>query len=214
MSINTGGLPTLYSHGQPVTYSVLGNVLTASVGATTVFTLTVNANGSWAFDLRDQLDHVAGGGENAALRTSANGSTSVSSIDFSSIITATDADGDTVTGAAQGAFTITVQDDVPVQNTGATPVSATVEEDGMSVATGDLSEGNKQGGDTDADDETSGAPGSLSGLFSAGADEPLAFGVSINTGGLPTLYSHGQPVTYSVLGNVLTASSGRRRCSR
>ena len=35
----------------------------------------------------------------------------VPSIDFSSILTATDADGDTVTGAAQGAFTITVQDD-------------------------------------------------------------------------------------------------------
>ena len=86
------------------------------------------------FDLKDQLDHVAGGGENTALRTSANGSTSVSSIDFSSIITATDADGDTVAGAAQGAFTIAVQDDAPITRADRDSVT----EDGITIVTGNV----------------------------------------------------------------------------
>ena len=108
----------LYSHGQPVTYSVndAGSVLTATGVGGVVFTLTVNPDGSWAFDLDDQLDHVDDGAnsENHALRTSADGSTSVSSIDFSSIIVATDFDGDSLDGLAPGSFAIAVQDDVPV----------------------------------------------------------------------------------------------------
>ena len=61
-----------------------------------MFTLTVNANGSWTFDLQDQLDHVDNGlnDENLLLRTAVDGSTSVPSIDFSSIVVATDRDGD------------------------------------------------------------------------------------------------------------------------
>ncbi|HBG17972.1 MAG TPA: hypothetical protein DDY32_01450, partial [Desulfobulbaceae bacterium] len=35
------------------------------------------------------------------------------SIDFSSVITATDADGDTTTGAAPNSFRVEVQDDIP-----------------------------------------------------------------------------------------------------
>jgi len=118
VSIDTANLPTLYSHGVAVTYSVVGNTLTASTAAGTVFTLTVNANGTWSFDLQDQLDHVAGDGENHALRTSADGSTSVSAIDFSSAIVVTDADGDALNGLRPGSFTISVQDDVPVIGAG------------------------------------------------------------------------------------------------
>ena len=87
-------------------------MLTASAGERVVFTLTVNANGSWSFDLQDQLDHVPGGGENAALQLAGGGS--IASIDFSKVLTGTDYDGDTVTGAASGSFTITVQDDIPL----------------------------------------------------------------------------------------------------
>ena len=76
----------------------------------------------------------------------------------------------------------------------------------MSLATGDQSEGNKEAGDGNADDEAAGPSGSLTGLFDAGADEPLAFSVSPTTGGLPTLFSHGVAVTYAVVGNVLTAT--------
>src|SRR6185436_6641377 len=92
-----------------------------------------NANGSWAFDLRDQLDHVDDGTNSENLQLQTVGGGSVSSIDFSSILTATDVDGDTVAGAAQGAFTIAVQDDIPVQNANNT-VGGTVEEDDLSNA--------------------------------------------------------------------------------
>src|SRR4029079_3496873 len=113
-----GSLPHLYSHGIQLDYSVdpLTDTLTAKAGAITVFTLGVNPDGSWSFDLQDQLDHVAGNGENFALRTSADGSTSTPAIDFSSIVVATDADGDSVSGLNSGSFTIAVQDDVPTQD--------------------------------------------------------------------------------------------------
>jgi T1SS-143 domain-containing protein len=109
-------LPTLYSGGQPVVYSSNGTTLTATNSAgQVVFTLTVNANGSWNFDLDGQLDHVddALNAENSDLRTNASGSTSTPSIDFSSIVVATDADGDSITGLAPGRFQISVQDDIP-----------------------------------------------------------------------------------------------------
>src|SRR6185503_12822718 len=213
ISSDTSGLPALLSKGDVVTYSVLGNVLTATAGGRVVFTLTVNANGSWTFDLEDQLDHVDNGlnDENVALKL--NGGGSINAIDFSSIIVGIDADGDEIKGAASGSFKITVEDDVPVPNASATPVAATVEEDGLSTASGDigdLSEGNRQGGDTTADDEASGASGSLTSLFKVGADETLSIGISTDTSGLPALLSKGDVVTYSVLGNVLTATAGGR----
>ena len=67
----------------------------------------------------------------------AAGTTSVNAIDFSKVITATDKDGDTVIGAAAGKFTVAVQDDVPIANPGAIPVTASVEEDGMAGAATD-----------------------------------------------------------------------------
>ena len=128
-----------------------------------MFTLVVNANGTWTFDLDDQLDHVDNGlnDENLLLRTSLDDVVGVPSIDFSSIVVATDRDGDEITLNA-GSFTIAVQDDIPVQN--AVTVAATVQEDGLNAAVdeppggrhgNDLSTGNKEGGETDAADETS-----------------------------------------------------------
>ncbi|HBG17971.1 MAG TPA: hypothetical protein DDY32_01445, partial [Desulfobulbaceae bacterium] len=111
ISSNLGSLPTLYSGGTALTYGVTGNTLTASAGAETIFTFTVDPDGSWTFDLDGQLDHVAGNGENFELRTG-DGSEETSSIDLSSIIVATDADGDELT-ANTGAFVVNVQDDVP-----------------------------------------------------------------------------------------------------
>ena len=75
------------SHGEAVAYAVAGNVLTASAGERVVFTLTVATDGSWSFDLKDQLDHVLGGGENAAMPLVGGGS--VASIDFSKVLTGT-----------------------------------------------------------------------------------------------------------------------------
>ena len=70
MSSDTSGLPKLMAGGTQVSYSVAGNVLTASAGGETVFTLTVAADGSFSFELFRQLDHVDDGtnSANAALR--------------------------------------------------------------------------------------------------------------------------------------------------
>lgn len=78
-------------------------------GDRVVFKLTLNSNGSYSFELIDQLDHVKpaeGADENFALQP-AN-----SEIDFGSVITVTDYDGDSI--SLKGAFTIQVRDDVPV----------------------------------------------------------------------------------------------------
>jgi hypothetical protein len=105
------GLPRVLSRGDEVSYIVAGNTVTGVAAGREVFTLTVQPDGSWAFDLRDQLDHVEGAGENTMLRTVGGGR--VAGIDLSGLITATDHDGDSVT-ALSGAFVIGVQDDVPV----------------------------------------------------------------------------------------------------
>jgi len=109
------GLPRLLSQGEEVSYVLTGSTVTAVAGAgegqREVFTFTVNADGSWSFDLKDQLDHAPGGGENTLLRTADGGT--VGGIDLGRFVTGTDADGDTV-AAAGGAFVIRVQDDVPV----------------------------------------------------------------------------------------------------
>ena len=168
------------------------DTLTATAGGAHGVHLVVNADGSWTFDLDDQLDHVDDGRTPRTWRCSLVGGGSVNAIDFSSMIVATDADGDEVPGAASGSFTVAVQDDIPVQVTTPTPVAATVEEDGMDAAVVapeglngiDLSTGNKEVGDTNADDEASGGLGSLSGLFSVGADEPLTISLSTTTSGI------------------------------
>ncbi|EEF78797.1 retention module-containing protein [Methylophaga thiooxydans] len=127
LQADTSGLPTLYSNGEAVSYSVDGNVLTAMAGGTIIFTLTVNADGSWAFDLDDQLDHVDTDSDTTTDLVTGPGS-SVGSIDFSSIITASveDFDGDvaTLNGLNAGLFTISVQNDVPVANN-ETPIALT-----------------------------------------------------------------------------------------
>ncbi len=133
-----------------------------------------------------------------------------------SIIAATDADGDTVLGAAPGAFVISVQDDIPVQQQsseeeGPGSIAAFVREDGLSTATGDAgdqSEGNRSGGETTASDQASSSVfNNLNALFAPGADEELTFGLLSDTSGLPTLFSNGDTVTYSVAGGVLTATA-------
>jgi T1SS-143 domain-containing protein len=237
LSSVTTSLPTLFSKGDAVTYAVtdsgdadvLLDTLTATAGGRTVFTLQVNPDGSWAFDLDDQLDHVDDdlNTENTALRTNLAGTTSVGSIDFSSMIQVTDFDGDTVAPLLAGDFAITVQDDIPVRAANPQAVTATVEEDGMSSAVtpeagglngDDQSLGNPGAGDTLADDQASGTVGSLTALMSVGADEPPTISLSSVTTSLPTLFSKGDAVTYAVtdsgdpdsLLDTLTATAGGR----
>src|SRR4029079_11446312 len=215
-------LPQLLSQGVAVTYAVngAGDTLTASAGGREVFTLKVNADGSWAFDLKDQLDHVAGNGENTAARTVGAGS--VGTIDLSGMIVVTDADGDSVRNLlTAGDFSITVQDDIPVRTNvlGAT-VTATVEEDDMTGVAGcDFQIGTNEDASVNKN-EASGTTVSLTNLFLSGADEPAKVSLSLDAvdiGVLPKLLSNGVAVTYAVtdtnadtLADTLTASAGGR----
>jgi T1SS-143 domain-containing protein len=193
ISGETGDMPVLWSKGEMVTYSVSVDdngspgdpsddvhTLTGTAGGRTVFTLTVNGDGSWAFDLDDQLDHVDDdtNTENFALIEGAGQASSVDFIDFSSVVTATDADGDSAPTLPVDSFTISVQDDIPVlagpddsTQDGLPTASAYVDEDELAVADGDLSDGITDGdGDVDEDDISG-----LSALVSPGADEDVTF---------------------------------------
>ena len=219
-------LPALLSKGDDVSYSVnpAGTVLTATAGGRTVFTLTVNADGSWSFDLEDQLDHVDGAGDASTdLKNSAGGSFDY--LDFTGVVTIKDADNDTeLLGVyGDGLFTVTVENDVPGVEPDPDPssINGTVHEDAL-------------GNDGDSDDQSTGieeddpnqveriseggAGDPLTNLNSivAGADEPYSFGLtgtqSLLDAASSGLQSKGDDVSYSVnpAGTVLTATAGGR----
>ena len=200
----TSSLPTLFSKGDAVSYQVTGgNTLTATAAGRTVFTLTVNSDGSWSFDLDDQLDHTAASGDAGLnLRTNAAGSTSTPSIDFSSLIVATDFDGDKVIGAATGSFRIAVENDAPINN--AAPVTGAVDEDSLNNFVPATQFGST--GNLDATNVGTVATGSLATLVTVGADEPAAFSLSGTFSGLTSqaLASKGAALSYAVSGNTLT----------
>ena len=93
----TGGV--LSSNGFPVNVALNGNTYTGTANGVTVFTLQVNANGSYTFTQFEQLDHSDTNNTNEAIQ-----------LNFT--VTGTDSDGDTDTGT----ITITVLDDAPVAN--------------------------------------------------------------------------------------------------
>ena len=127
----------------------------------------------------------------------------VGAIDFSSIILATDADGDTVKVLLPGDFTVAVRDDVPASVEADFRYSARRR---AVVGRGRSTEGNRENGESLSSDEASGAPGSLIAGVLPGADEPLTFSLT-SPGTLPTLFSHGEQVNYQLVGNTLTAST-------
>ncbi len=109
----------LTSKGGTLSYAMIGDALVAYVnvaggagigwGDRPVFSLTLDhATGAFTYQQYDQLDHVAGNGENTALKS---GSGSIAAIDFGAVIQATDGDGDHV--GLGGKFSITITDDVP-----------------------------------------------------------------------------------------------------
>ena len=147
----------------------------------TVRTIAFNeATGQYEITQNARILHPAGGEENDLV--------------FVLTVTVTDADGDTATGT----ITITYDDDTP--GTTQAQVGGTVDEDGVPAGI--------PGGTDDVAGEVTVVNGSVVGLFSPGADGPLTYGLSGNTGGLPALTSHGVAVTYAVAGNTLTASAG------
>ncbi|MDO9353240.1 MAG: DUF5801 repeats-in-toxin domain-containing protein, partial [Solirubrobacteraceae bacterium] len=108
----------LSSKGGALSYVILGDTVLAYVdngngsyssADRPVFALQLNdSTGAFSFQLYDQLDHVAGNGQNTALRTSTG---SIAGIDLGAIIDATDGDGDRVD--LDGRLIVTVTDDVP-----------------------------------------------------------------------------------------------------
>jgi T1SS-143 domain-containing protein len=95
-SVTTGGLKS-GGVAVVVTYDATTKTYTGKAGTVTVFTLTVNANGTYSFTLNKPLDHADGSNPNDSI-----------ALNFG--VTGTDADGDTDTGT----ITINVVDDAPV----------------------------------------------------------------------------------------------------
>ncbi|MBL8713015.1 MAG: VWA domain-containing protein [Alphaproteobacteria bacterium] len=89
----------LTSEGRPVTVTLTGNTYTGTANGVTIFTLTVNADGSYKFDLKGTLDHPDASNPDDAIR-----------LNFG--VTARDSDGDTDSAT----LTINVKDDGPVAN--------------------------------------------------------------------------------------------------
>ncbi len=87
----------LTSNGVPVVVTLQGNTYIGKAGATTVFTLQVNADGTYQFQLSDNLDHA-----------NAQDPNDVINLVFG--VKATDSDND----VANGTITIGVRDDAPI----------------------------------------------------------------------------------------------------
>ncbi|MDL2405814.1 VCBS domain-containing protein [Rhizobium calliandrae] len=123
----------LTSGGEALSYAVVNNVIIGYVDSDhhsgynplldrPVLSLSLSGNGNFTFQQYDQLDNVAGPGND--LRS---GNGSISAIDFGSVIQATDGDGDSVT--LTGALKVTIVDDTPKVDLALTG-SITIDESG------------------------------------------------------------------------------------
>jgi Domain of unknown function (DUF5801)/Bacterial Ig domain len=181
LSSNTSGLPVLLAHGHVVSYSVAGNVLTASADGQMLFTLSLGAGGSWSFELLSQIDHVDDGtnSANTALRLAGGGS--VNSIDFSSIILA---DGKPL---GSGSFSVTVIDATP-----------SVSGNGLVQLDDDALAGGNAGGTGD-DPDAANTSGVLAHSYGADGSGSIAF----LTSGAPSGF------TYELSGSDLLVKQGK-----
>jgi T1SS-143 domain-containing protein len=220
----------LTSKGGVLSFDLIGDTLYAFVNAgepgvvynagpdRLVFTLTVEANGEYAFKLFDQLDHDLGKGQNTDLQDKIEGD--VRDIDFGQIIKASDFDGDSV--SLEGYFSVTIRDDVPELVRGASE-DRTVDEDDISTI-GDRFPGESLGtspNDGNADGSFTGSQGnnqpgpafiagSLASLVKSGADESLTFSFingDVARGMLESLglSSKGAELSYEIRNGVLYA---------
>ncbi|SFW43728.1 T1SS-143 domain-containing protein/type I secretion C-terminal target domain (VC_A0849 subclass) [Pseudomonas sp. NFACC19-2] len=198
LGLKSGGVALVYS------VSVDGSTLTATAGVKPIFTLTVDADGSYEFLLQGPLDHPEKDGDDGETLGASN-----LVLDFSGVLIATDGDGDPIAGGiSAGSFVIDVEDDVPILAgaPGERPtVVGLVHEDA-------LDNGNAEGGQTLT---VEGGPGTLDALVHFGADGRGGFHLSKELGALADLEalgltSGGVPVTYSVSddGTTLEAMAG------
>ena len=111
-NVQTIGNVNVLSQGVAVKYASLGaNIIIGFADSNgdgvkqgaerEVFRLTENPDGSFKFDLKDQLDHLSGLGESAVLR-----------LDLTGLFNATDADGDAVT-LNPDSIVVDFENDVP-----------------------------------------------------------------------------------------------------
>ena len=105
---------TLSSNGSPVTVTLTGNTFTGTTaGGTTVFTMTINPDGTYAFELLEPLDHA-----------DVNDPADIINLTFP--FTATDGTGD----QTPGTVTVNVTDGVPTSST----FQDTSDDDALNVA--------------------------------------------------------------------------------
>ncbi|MGF0337696.1 retention module-containing protein [Ectopseudomonas toyotomiensis] len=217
------GAQGLTSGGEPLLYNVStttdpdGNLIStltataaAEVGGYPVFTLVVNADGSFHFELQGPIDHPRGDGDDNELWSSEGGI----GLDFTHLFTATDGDGDPLQlpADAKGLFVINIQDDVPLPaqpNPQQPVVGGLVHEDA-------LGNGNAEPGSEPEQTLTvEGGIGTLDALVNFGADgrggfhlsqEPSALSglqaLGLSSGGVALFY------VVSTDGTTLTATAG------
>ncbi|CAM3784806.1 retention module-containing protein [Ectopseudomonas alcaliphila] len=170
LGLTSGGVALVYS------VSADGSTLTAMAGVKPIFTLTVDADGSYEFLLQGPLDHPLQDGDDSETLGTSN-----LVLDFSGVLIATDGDGDPIAGGfGAGSFVIDVEDDVPVLkpvDPQSPALGGTVHEDLLTHPHG----GNPDNGGQTLVVSTAGGAGNLSSLVSFGADGPGAFGLVEST---------------------------------
>ncbi|WP_276489053.1 retention module-containing protein [Ectopseudomonas mendocina] len=214
--LTSGGEPLVYSISESLNPdgSLLSTTLTATavaeVGGYPVFTLVINADGSFRFELQGPIDHPHADGDDNELWSSEGGI----GLDFTHLLTATDGDGDPLQlpEGAKGLFVINIQDDVPLPaqpNPQQPVVGGLVHEDA-------LGNGNAEPGSEPEQTLTvEGGIGTLDVLVNFGADgrggfhlsqEPSALSglqaLGLSSGGVALFY------VVSTDGTTLTATAG------
>ncbi|NMM46756.1 hypothetical protein HH303_19900, partial [Rhodospirillaceae bacterium KN72] len=206
----------LTSQGEAVTYSYDEgtDTLTATAGGREVFTVTLDGNGGYTFELKDSLDHADGADENAL-----DLSFTVTGVPSAAALASTDYDADVIEGLAEAevtqGFTVSVVDDVPVATVNQDAVGTA---DGVSVDEDDLGDG------TDGSDSLSATGGlglgtgdliSIDYGADGAADANAPTGLtasdleySFDLTSLPTdLTSNGDAITFTQQDGVLTATA-------
>ncbi|GAB1716406.1 MAG: hypothetical protein NTAFB05_14480 [Nitrobacter sp.] len=211
----------LSSKGEALSYTFVDGVLVGYVDHGSsgpspsdrpVFALTLTANGNYNFELFDQLDHdkpPSGADTNTTLQDG-NPDLATGAIDFGRIIQVTDGDGDSIT--LDGAFSVTVTDDIPKAVQGG-QVHGVVEEEQLRGGNEDTTGGSGAYGDGDGqllgfflDNTTQTVSGvgfnSLATLVDPGADDGGKFsfvsqviGSGVTTDGGSPVLSHGGTVS-------------------
>jgi T1SS-143 domain-containing protein len=212
LAFQLDGPSGLTSQGDEVTYTwdANTNTLQATADGRDVFTVELNADGSYTFTLQDSLDHGAANGENSL------------NLEFS--LTGTPADGtatdyDLDPTALSGlsisqTFSVNVVDDVPeaLEGNVGQSTGVTVDEDDLADGTDDTKESLSATGDLGMGGDLFtidyGADGPADGAPTALQFDDLAFQLDGPSG----LTSQGEPVTYTwdANTNTLQASADGR----